>query len=149
MSRNHLCIQESPRDGERFCSQEEVFGRGDPHCTSVIVIMEPVIGHSAFHSFLIEPSQLPVKPVVVPPFFRRVTPPSLAYLEQSTVLTDTRALVIAPLGTPKAKEQRKLVLLVSGVDKQTTEWRSKWKPGFLQSQYSSLRFKELLILRSG
>lgn len=35
-------------------------GRGDPHCTSVIVIMEPVIGHSAFHSFLIEPSQLPV-----------------------------------------------------------------------------------------
>ena len=80
MSRNHLCIQESPRDGERFWSQEEVFGRGDPHCTSVIVIMEPVIGHSAFHSFLIEPSQLPVKPVVVPPFFRRVTPPSLAYL---------------------------------------------------------------------
>ena len=61
-------------------------------------------------------------------------------------MADKRALVIAPLGAPRAKEQRKLVLLVSGVDKQTTEWRSKLKPLAGQALRARLRSGGLILM---
>ena len=74
--------KESSRNCEPFWSQGEGFGRA-PYYSSVMTIMEPVIGHLLDTMLSLHSSRsflfIPVRPVVVVPFSRRVTPFSCAF----------------------------------------------------------------------